>query len=170
MSEMIKQFRENTFVTKEFNDFLQGFIEGASGDVDIVITPAMTGAGGDEVALEPTVAEANDDYTATVKVEVKNDAGDVLKFYNGTLEAKAVVTSTAGTAKINDGAFGVANANVTADLKFDDGVLEFTVTLGGTWAENDTLKITIDDANVGILGYTVEKNNHFLIDVDANPA
>ena len=168
MSEILKTFRENTFVTKEFNDFLRNLIEGVSGDVDIVITPAMTGAGGDGVALEPAVAEANDDYVATVRVEVQNDAGEVLEFYNGTLEAKAVVSATNGNVKINDGDFGANDADVTADLKFEDGVLEFTVTLGGTWAENDDVKITIDDDNVGILGYSVEKNNHFLLDVDAD--
>ena len=168
MSEILKTFRENTFVTKEFNDFLRNLIEGVSGDVDIVITPAMTGAGGDEVALEPTVAEANDDYVATVRVEVQNDAEEILEFYNGTLEVKAVVSATNGNVKINDGDFGANDADVTADLKFEDGVLEFTVTLGGTWVENDDVKITIDDDNVGILGYSVEKNDHFLLDVDAD--
>jgi hypothetical protein len=42
--------------------------------------------------------------------------------------------------------------------------------MGGTWAANDTVKVTVDDDNVGIMGYTVEKNNHFLVEVQADPA
>ena len=164
--DYLKRF---TYTPNEFYDYLKLMENAASGDVDIVILPAMTGEGGDEVALEPTVAEANADYEAEVTVKVVNSNGDTLEFYNGTLEIKAIVSAAAGTVAINDGDAGDADADVTANLDFENGVLTFTVTLGGTWVENDTIKITVDDSDVGIMGYSVKKNNHFLIDVDANP-
>jgi len=165
--DYLKRF---TYTPNDFYDYLKLMENAASGDVDLVILPAMTGSGGDEAAFKPTVTDANDDYTAEVTVNVINSEGDILEFYNGTLEIKAVVDSTSGTAAINDGEHGEADADVTADLTFEDGVCAFSVTLGGTWEENDTLKITVDDDDVGIMGYSVEKNDHFLIDVDANPA
>jgi hypothetical protein len=42
--------------------------------------------------------------------------------------------------------------------------------MDGTWAENDTIKVTVDDSDTRIMGYKVEKNNHFLIKVKADPA
>jgi len=59
---------------------------------------------------------------------------------------------------------------VTKNMAFVNGVCKFTVTMGGTWAANDTIKVTVDDSNVGIMGYTVEKNNHYLVKVKADPA
>ena len=64
---------------------------------------------------------------------------------------------------------GYPDADVSANLSFVNGVCTFTVTLGGTWEESDTVKITVDDSDVGIMGYSVKKTNHFLIEVDANP-
>jgi hypothetical protein len=160
--DYLKRF---TYTPNGFYDYLKLMENAASGDVDLVILPAMTGAGGNEVVYEPTVDEANAGYTEEVTVKVVNSNDETLEFYNGTMEIKAVVDSTAGTAAINDGDQGVADADVTADLTFEDGVCAFSVTLGGTWAEDDTLKITVDEDDVGIMGYSVEKNNHFLIDV-----
>ncbi len=164
--DYLKRF---TYTPNEFYDYLKLMEDAASGDVDLVILPAMKGTGGDEVVYEPTVTEANDGYTAEVTVKVVNSDGKTLEFYNGTLEIKAVVSATSGTVAINDGDQGTADTDVTANLAFENGVCTFTVTLGGTWAENDTLKITVDDDDVGIMGYSVEKNDHFLIDVDADP-
>ncbi len=164
--DYLKRF---TYTPNEFYDHLKGVEDAANGNVDICVLPGMTGAGKDGPALEPTVSEANDDYIAEVIVKVVNSAGDTLRFYNGTLEVKAIINTTAGTIAINDGDQGAANADATANLSFENGILAFTVTLGGTWAEDETVKITIDDNDVGIMGYSVEKNNHFLIDVDADP-
>jgi hypothetical protein len=163
--EYLKRF---TYTPNGFYDYLKFMENAASGDVDLVILPAMTGSGGDEAAFKPTVTDANDGYTAEVTVNVINSEGDILEFYNGTMEIKAVVSATSGTAAINDGSQGSADTDVTADLEFEKGVCTFTVTLDGTWAEDDTLKITVDDDDVGIMGYSVEKKDHFLIDVDAN--
>ncbi len=54
-------------------------------------------------------------------------------------------------------------------MAFENGVCKFTVTMDGTWAENNTIKVTVDDNNVGIMGYTVEKNDHYLVKVKADP-
>jgi hypothetical protein len=166
--DYLKRF---TYTPNEFYDHLKGLEDAAGGDVDIVILPAMTGEGGDEAAVKPTVTEANADLVQTVTIKVMNKAKDkVLAFYNGTMEVKVDITSTAGTIAVNDDEQGIAGADATKNLTFENGICTFTITLGGTWAENDTVKVTVDDSNVGIMGYTVEKNNHFLAGVVADPA
>ena len=142
--------------------------DAASGDVDLVILPAMTGAGGDQPALQPTVNEANGDLVVPVTIQVTNKAKNkVLEFFNGTREVKVDKTSTSGTIAINEGEQG---DDATFNLAFENGVASFDIVLDGTWAANDTIKVTVDDNNVGIMGYTVEKNNHYLVKVKANPA
>ena len=163
--DYLKRF---TYTPNEFYDYLKLLEDAASGDVDLVILPAMTGESGDQPALDPTVTEANDDYAFDVTLQVMNKAKTkVLEWYNGTLEVKVDITSTSGTIAIDDGEQG---GDATKNMTFENGVCKFTVTMDGTWAENDTIKVTVDDSNVGIMGYTVEKNNHFLVKVKANPA
>jgi hypothetical protein len=164
--DYLKRF---TYTPNEFYDHLKGLEDAAGGDVDLVILPAMTGDNGEGPALEPTATEASDDYAFDVTLQVMNKAKTkVLEWYNGTLEVDVICDSTGGTVAINDGEAGVADADVTADLSFVNGVCAFTVTLGGTWEEDDTVKITVDDSDVGIMGYTVEKNDHFLVEVQAD--
>ena len=159
-------YKRFTYIPNEVYEHLKGLEDAAGGDVDLVILPAMTGEAGNEPALEPTVTEANDDYAFDVTLQVMNKAKTkVLEFYNGTMKVKVDITSTSGTVAIDDGEQG---GDATKDMTFENGVCKFTVTLGGTWAENDTIKVTVDDDNVGIMGYTVEKNNHFLVEVQAD--
>jgi hypothetical protein len=163
--DYLKRF---TYTPNEFYDHLKGLEDAAGGDVDLVILPAMTGTPATGPALEPTVSEANDDYAFDVTLQTMNKAKTkVLEWYNGTLEVKVDITSTSGTIAIDDGTQG---GDATFNLDFENGVGKFTVTLGGTWAENDTIKVTVDDDNVGIMGYTVEKNNHYLVKVKADPS
>ena len=163
--DYLKRF---TYTPNEFYDHLKGLEDAAGGDVDLVILPAMTGTPATGPALEPTVSEANDDYVATVTMQIMNKAKTkVLEWYNGTLEVKVDITSTSGTIAIDDGTQG---GDATFNLDFENGVGKFTITMGGTWAANDTIKVTVDDSDVGIMGYTVEKNDHFLIKVKADPA
>lgn len=165
--DYLKRF---TYTPNEFYDHLKGLEDAASGDVDLAILPAMTGDAGNEAALKPTVTEANDDLVVSVTLQVMNKAKDkILAFYNGTMEVKIDITSAAGTIAIDDGDAGEAGADATKNMTFENGVCNFNIVLGGTWAENDTIKVTVDDSNVGIMGYTVEKNAHFLVDVDADP-
>jgi hypothetical protein len=162
--DYLKRF---TYTPNEFYDHLKGLEDAAGGDVDLVILPAMTGTGGNEQALEPTVTES-DGYAFDVTLQIMNKAKTkVLEFYNGTMEVKVDITSTSGTIAIDDGEQG---GDATKNMAFENGVCKFTVTMDGTWAENDTIKVTVDDSNVGIMGYTVEKNNHYLVKVKANPA
>jgi hypothetical protein len=163
--DYLKRF---TYTPNEFYDHLKGFEDAAGGDVDLVILPAMTGTPAVGPALEPTVTEANDDYAFDVTLQIMNKAKtNVLEFYNGTMEVKVDITSASGTIAIDDGEQG---GDATKNMTFENGACKFTVTLGGTWAENDTIKVTVDDNNVGIMGYAVEKNNHYLVKVKADPA
>lgn len=168
--EFLKRF---TYTPNEFYDHLIGMEDAASGDVDLQIFPAMTGEAGNEGALKPTVSEANAEGGLVVPVEIRvinKTTKKVLAFFNGTREVKVDITTTAGTIAIDDGDAGEAGADVTKNLAFENGVCDFSIVLGGTWAENETIKLTVDDSDVGIMGYSVEKNNHFLVDVDADPA
>ncbi len=163
--DYLKRF---TYTPNEFYDHLKGLEDAASGDVDLVILPAMTGDNGDGPAFEPTVTES-DGYSFDVTLQIMNKAKTkVLEFFNGTREVTVDITSTSGTIAIDDGDQG--SADVTKNMTFENGVCQFTVTIGGTWAENETIKVTVDDDDVGIMGYSVEKNNHFLIKVKADPA
>jgi hypothetical protein len=165
--DYLKRF---TYTPNEFYDHLKGLEDAAGGDVDLVILPAMTGDNGDGPAFEPTVDEATAGLTVNVEIRVIHKTSkDVLGFFNGTREVKVLCASAGGTVAINDGDAGAADADVSDNLSFENGVCKFTVTMGGTWAANDTVKITVDDDDVGIMGYTVEKTNHFLVKVKANP-
>jgi hypothetical protein len=166
--DYLKRF---TYTPNEFYDHLKGLEDAAGGDVELVILPAMTGAGGDQPALQPTVTQANADYAFDVTLQIMNKTKTkVQEWFNGTLEAKVDITTSAGTIAIDNGEQGAAGADVTKNMAFENGVCKFTVTMDGTWAENDTIKVTVDDDNVGIMGYAVEKNNHYLVKVKADPA
>lgn len=163
--DYLKRF---TYTPNEFYDYLKLLEDAASGDVDLVILPAMTGTPANGPALEPTVTEANDDYAFDVTLQVMNKAKTkVQEWFNGTREVKVDITSTSGTIAIDDGEQG---GDATKNMTFENGVCKFTVTLGGTWAADETIKVTVDDNNVGIMGYAVEKNNHYLVKVKADPA
>jgi hypothetical protein len=165
--DYLKRF---TYTPNEFYDHLKGLEDAAGGDVDLVILPAMTGDNGDGPAFEPTVTES-DGYAFDVTLQIMNKAKTkVLGWYNGTLEAKVDITTSAGTIAIDNGEQGAAGADVTKNMAFENGVCKFTVTMDGTWAADETIKVTVDDSNVGIMGYAVEKNNHYLVKVKANPA
>ena len=161
-------FKRFTYIPNEVYDHLKGLEDAAWGDVDLVILPAMTGDGGDEQALEPTVTES-DGYAFDVTLQVMNKAKTkVLEWFNGTREVKVDITTSDGTIAIDDGEQGAAGVDVTKNMAFVNGVCKFTVTMDGTWAENDTIKVTVDDDNVGIMGYTVKKENHLLVEVQAD--
>jgi len=164
--DYLKRF---TYTPNEFYDHLKGMEDAAGGDVDLVILPAMTGDGGDEQALEPTVTES-DGYAFDVTLQIMNKTKTkVLEFFNGTREVKVDITTSAGTIAIDDGEQGAAGVDVTKNMAFVNGVCKFTITMGGTWAANETVKITVDDSDVGIMGYTVEKKDHYLVKVKADP-
>ena len=158
-------FKRFTYIPNDVYEYLKGLEDAAGGDVDLVILPAMTGDNGEGPALEPTVTES-DGYAFDVTLQIMNKAKTkVLEWYNGTLEVKVDKTSTSGTIAIDD---GVQGDDATFNLDFENGVGKFTITLGDTWAANDTVEVTVDDSDVGIMGYTVKKENHFLVKVKAD--
>jgi len=99
-----------------------------------VVLPAMTGDQGDEAALKPTESEANPEegeYSVTVTVKLMNQAKTkVMEWFNGKRKVTVDNGSSAGTLSINGDTPGSAGTNVTFDLEFENGVGEFTVTLG----------------------------------------
>ena len=163
--DYLKRF---TYTPNEFYDHLKGLEDAAGGDVDLVILPAMTGESGNQPALDPTVTES-DGYAFDVTLQIMNKAKTkVLEWFNGTRVVNVDITSSSGTIAIDDGEQG--SSDVTKNMAFENGVCKFTITMDGTWAENETIKVTVDDDDVGIMGYSIEKNNHFLVKVKADPA
>jgi len=171
-------FKRFTYIPNEVYDHLMAIEDAAGGDVDLVILPAMTGESSNQPALKPTVSEANsaeNPYVATVAVKLMNKANDkVLEWFNGTRKVTVDINTTAGKIAINDGEFAAVKTDVTFDLAFENGVGTFTITLGGTWDGDETIKVNADkdgsNNSVGIMGYTVKVENHFLAEVQANPA
>ena len=163
--DYLKRF---TYTPNEFYDHLKGLEDAAGGDVDLVILPAMTGESGNQPALDPTVTES-DGYAFDVTLQIMNKAKTkVLEWFNGTRVVNVYITSSSGTIAIDDGEQG--SSDVTKNMAFENGVCKFTITMDGTWAENETIKVNVDDDDVGIMGYSIEKNNHFLVKVKADPA
>jgi hypothetical protein len=161
-------FKRFTYIPNEVYDHLMAIEDAAGGDVDLVILPAMTGESGDQPALDPTVTES-DGYAFDVTLQIMNKAKTkVLEWFNGTREVVVDITSSSGTIAIDDGEQG--SSDVTKNMAFENGVCKFTITMDGTWAENETIKVTVDEDDVGIMGYSIEKNNHFLVKVKADPA
>ena len=150
-------YKRFTYIPNEVYDHLKGLEDAAGGDVELVILPAP--------ALEPTVTEANDGYAFDVTLQVMNKAKTkVLEWYNGTLKVDVIKNSSAGTIVVNDDETP-STTTVTKNMTFENGVCKFTVTMGGIWAANDTIKVTVDDDDVGIMSYSVEKNDHLLVKV-----
>ena len=161
-------FKRFTYIPNEVYDHLMAIEDAAGGDVDLVILPAMTGESGDQPALDPTVTES-DGYAFDVTLQIMNKAKTkVLEWFNGTREVTVDITSSSGTIAIDDGEQG--SSDVTKNMAFENGVCKFTITMDGTWTANNTVKVTVDDSDVGIMGYSIEKNNHFLVKVKADPA
>ena len=173
--DYLKRF---TYTPNEFYDHLKGLEDAAGGDMAFVVLPAMTGDQGDEAALKPTESEANPEegeYSVTVTVKLMNQAKTkVMEWFNGKRKVTVDNGSSAGTLSINGDTPGSAGANVTFDLEFENGVGEFTVTLGGAWEADNTIKVNADkdgsNNSVGIMGYTVKKENHLLVEVQADPS
>ena len=85
-------------------------------------------------------------------------------------KVKVDITTSAGTIAIDDGDQGSAGVDVTKNMAFLNGICKFTVTMGGTWVENDTIHVTVDDDSIGIMGYLAGNYNHYLVKVKADPA
>ena len=164
--DYLKRF---TYTPNEFYDHLKGLEDAAGGDLELVVLPAMTGTPATGPALEPTVTES-DGYAFDVTLQIMNKAKTkVLEWFNGTLEVDVIPNSSAGTIVVNDDETP-SDTTVTKNMTFENGVCKFTVTMGDTWAADDTVKVTVDDDDVGIMSYSVKKTNHFLVKVKADPA
>ena len=91
-------------------------------------------------------------YENTVTVTLKNAAGDVLEWFDGTLPI-AVTATTAG-----NGTAGVKGSATT--VQFVSGVATAIIEYDGTWAAADICKVEISASNAGvILGYAIMAAN-----------
>jgi hypothetical protein len=156
--EYLKRF---TYTPNEFYDYLMGIEDLIYGDIDaLVVAPPMTGAGGDEQAV--TLAPANaKGYTQEVVVKIVNSNGDVIQPIDGkVLEVTLTKSSAAGTIKLNGETY-VSKV----DLEFVRGVCAFTVELGGTWAADDYVKVSLSTDAGGLLTTPETVTDHYLIKV-----
>lgn len=157
-AEYLKRF---TYTPNDFYDHLIKIENAMGGDVELNIIPA-------EANKEEIEIQDMDGHTQEVTVQVVNDDGDVLDFYNGTLNFQVLNSSTSGTVQINEEDAGGAGANVDEDLTFTEGELKVTLTYGGTWEADDTVKVTVDKDDIDIMGYVVKVENHDVLEVQAD--
>ncbi len=103
-----------------------------SGDMVLSITPAT-------VAPAPRATA----WTRTVTIRLKDAAGNVHTWYNGTLTVSIADDSTAGTATITDTTPNMVNGVCTVVISGD----------AQDWLNTETDTLTV--SNQAILGYTV---------------
>ena len=158
-------FKRFTYTPNDFYDYQMKVENAMSGDVELNIIPA-------EADKEEIEIQDMDGHTQDVTVQVVNDDGDVLDFYNGKLNVQVVNGSEGdgGTVQINDEDPGGNGEDVDQDLQFSEGELTFTVTYGDGdgWAAGDEVKITVDKDDKDIMGYAVKVQNHDILEVQAN--
>ena len=170
---VLEGLKQHTYTPNVFYDHLMRIEESMGGDMKLEILPAMTGQSNNEAAfnVEESDANATGGYETTVTVKLVNDDGDLHEWYNGKLNVLVTPDTTAGTVAINDGSAGDPDTAVNADLEFANGVLEFDITLGGTWADAttpQTVKVSVDNSDVKIMNKSVRIQNHYLIDIVAD--
>ena len=159
MSDKLELFRENTFVTKEFNDYLENLTECLSSiSFTSVITPA-TGA------TTFTEDEFDAGVSLDVKIQIQNDQNEVAEFLNCTKKIDLVNASTNFTLQIDDEDAEAAGDPISDyELEFVDGEANFTLTIGGTWEASQDITLKIDDANAEkVLGLAIEVDDHVII-------
>jgi len=151
--DYLKRF---TYTPNEFYDHLKGLEDAASGDVKLNILPA------DPLEVAPGDM---DGFVQDVTVQVVNNADEVLTWYNGILNVKAVNGSGSGTIAINEEDPGTAGADVDEDLQFENGILKLKLTYGGTWVDEEDVALTVAGDNKTICGYAVKVEEHDIITV-----
>lgn len=156
--EYLKRF---TYTPNEFYDYLMGIEDLIYGDIGgLVVSPPMTGAGGDEQAVTLTPDNAKG-YVQEVVVKIVNSNGDVIQpIDDKVLEVTLTKSSTAGTIKLNGETY-VSKVN----LEFVRGVCAFTVELGGTWEAGDYVKVSLSTDADGLLDTPETVTDHYLIKV-----
>ena len=132
MSELMKKFRENTYVTKEFNDHLAQIGKALSRDLVLACEPATLGS---------SAAVINEgDYEVEVAVTLRDAAGNLHTWANIDLDAAvAAVTNGNGAAAIKGGA---------TKVEIRDGIGKLTIAYSLTWAAADTATLTITGATL----------------------
>ena len=147
-----------TAVTKEYNDtplnqndlwqLMETRDKTESGDMILVAADATTSAG----TINAAIAGVNKKYTRTVNIKLTNTAGTTHEWFYGMFNVAVTKESTAGIATI---------AQTVVPLNAGVGTVAITHT--GTWAQGDTITLTItggkqygyavaDDTSVDTLG------------------
>lgn len=101
----------------------------ASGDLINNTTNATTSAG----TINTAIAGVNKKYSRNVVFTLKTTGGTTHTWYNGVAPVTVAKSSTAGVVVIADGAYAT----------FVDGVATVAIEMTGTWAQNDTVTVTI---------------------------
>lgn len=128
---------------KPLYDYIELQQKAMSGDLVLEALPATTGSSA--AAVNAAIGGVATHFDRTVTVKLKDAAGDVHEWFNGTFAIAVVeVTAGNGTASIVGGLTAVTLV---------DGVGTVTVRYIGTWASGDTSTLTVTGGTK--LGYTV---------------
>ena len=149
-------YKRFTYIPNEVYEHLKGLEDAAGGDVKLNILPA------DPLEVAPGDM---DGFVQDVTVQVVNNADEVLTWYNGILNVKAVNGSDSGTIAINEEDPGTAGADVDEDLQFENGILKLKLTYGGTWVDEEDVALTVAGDNKTICGYAVKVEEHDILTV-----
>lgn len=132
MLSNLRFFDGNVGKANANSDDINAIASAMAGDIVAVISPETVS----------TAAASVDDRVVTVTLT--NTAGLVHTWCN-----KAIATTVSAAESSQSGTISVASATIT----FVNGVATIPVTIGGTYAKNETNTVTI--ANMAILGVTV---------------
>ena len=151
----IETLKQHTYTPNDYYDYLARVEDAMAGDMAFSLPK-----------FKPYVSEANhkDGYAVEVQVTLVNTAGEAHDWFHGVKEIALSTESTSGTFAIGDD-----DEATEAELKFENGVATFVLVLGGTWAADDTITATVDDDDTKIMAYSVQKANHELLKVQADP-
>jgi hypothetical protein len=133
----IKKRTTPTGKTVGMFNYLKNVETGLAGDMALVVTPATLGS-------SAAVVNAGG-FSREIKVELKNAAGDVHEWFNGTFAIAATEVT------VGDGTSAIEGAATTVTLV--NGVGTVTIEYIGTWASADTQTLTVTGSTK--LGYAI---------------
>lgn len=139
----IDQFNDHTYVGADYFEYMRQVEKALSGDIVLVLTPATPGSSAAAVAA--AIAGASGKFVRTVKFELKDAAGNIHAWFNGTFTI-SIAETTAG-----DGVAAIAGSATTVALT--EGVGSIDIEYTGTWAAADTSTLTTTQRDV--VGVTI---------------
>lgn len=144
----IDEFDDHTYASNEFWKYMRSVEKGLSGDVVLACNPSTCGSSAEAVAAAIT---ADEKFVRTVEVTLKDSAGNLHEWFNGSFSVAVTKSSTSGLAALDEG---------VSTVKLVNGVGKVNINYTGTWAAEDTCTLTVTGKTFG----GVATNNQTSVD------